>query len=150
VSDTLTLTRVYNAPRERVWKAWTDPAQLAKWWGPNGFTSPRCELDARPEGTLRIDMRAPDGSVLPLTGVYREVVAPERLVFLCSALDGNGGLIFEVLNTITFAKQGGKTKLTVQTQVLRKIPGADEGQVEGWTQTLVRLEQFLDNKQRKK
>jgi uncharacterized protein YndB with AHSA1/START domain len=150
VSDTLTLTRLYNAPRERVWKAWTDPEQLAQWWGPDGFTTPRCELDVRPAGMLRIDMRAPDGNVLPLTGVYREVVAPERLVFLCSAVDGNGQLIFEVLNTISFAKQGGKTKLTVQTQVLRKTPGADEGQVEGWTQTLVRLEELLDNKQRKK
>jgi uncharacterized protein YndB with AHSA1/START domain len=150
MSDTLTLTRVYNAPRERVWKAWTDPAQVARWWGPAGFTAPRCELDVRPGGTLGIDMRAPDGNVLPLTGVYREVVAPERLVFVCSALDGNGALIFEVLNTITFTKQGAKTKLTVQTQVLRKIPGADEGQVEGWTQTLVRLEEFLDNKPRKK
>jgi uncharacterized protein YndB with AHSA1/START domain len=150
MSDTLTLTRLYNAPRERVWKAWTDPEQVAQWWGPNGFTTPRCELDVRPAGMLRIDMRAPDGKVLPLTGVYREVVAPERLVFLCSALDENGALIFEVLNTITFAKQGGKTKLTVQTQVLRKTPGAAEGQVEGWTQTLVRLEEFLENKQRKK
>ncbi len=56
----LVLTRVFDAPRERVWKAWTDPRQVAQWWGPAGFTNPRCEVDVRPGGVLRIDMRGPD------------------------------------------------------------------------------------------
>ena len=143
----LVLTRVFNAPRERVWKAWTDPNQVAQWWGPAGFTNPRCEVDVRPGGVLRIDMRGPDGTVYPMSGVYREVVSPERLVFTGSALDEKGKPLFEVLNTVTFADQGGKTKLTVQAQVVRKIAAvADQylkGQEQGWSQSLERLEEFL-------
>jgi uncharacterized protein YndB with AHSA1/START domain len=142
----LVLKRVFNAPRERVWKAWTDPRQLAQWWGPAGFTNPVCEADVRPGGAIRIDMRGPDGTVYPMTGVYREVVAPERLVFTASALDEKGRPLFEVLNTVTFAKQGGKTLLTVRAQVVNKTAGADaylEGMEEGWSQSLVRLEALL-------
>jgi uncharacterized protein YndB with AHSA1/START domain len=142
----LVLKRVFNAPRERVWKAWTDPRQLAQWWGPAGFTNPVCEADVRPGGAIRIDMRGPDGAVYPMTGVYREVVAPERLVFTASALDEKGRPLFEVLNTVTFAKQGGKTLLTVRAQVVNKTAGADaylEGMEEGWSQSLVRLDALL-------
>ena len=142
----LVLKRVFNAPRERVWKAWTDPRRLAQWWGPAGFTNPVCEADVRPGGAIRIDMRGPDGAVYPMTGVYREVVAPERLVFTASALDEKGRPLFEVLNTVTFAKQGGKTLLTVRAQVVNKTAGADaylEGMEEGWSQSLVRLEALL-------
>ena len=142
----LVLKRVFNAPRERVWKAWTDPRQLAQWWGPAGFTNPVCEADVRPGGAIRIDMRGPDGAVYPMTGVYREVVAPERLVFTASALDEKGRPLFEVLNSVTFAKQGGKTLLTVRAQVVNKTAGADaylEGMEEGWSQSLVRLEALL-------
>jgi uncharacterized protein YndB with AHSA1/START domain len=142
----LVLKRVFNAPRERVWKAWTDPRRLAQWWGPAGFTNPVCEADVRPGGAIRIDMRGPDGTVYPMTGVYREVVAPERLVFTASALDEKGRPLFEVLNTVTFAKQGGKTLLTVRAQVVNKTAGADaylEGMEAGWSQSLVRLEALL-------
>ena len=142
----LVLKRVFNAPRERVWKAWTDPRQLAQWWGPAGFTNPVCEADVRPGGAIRIDMRGPDGAVYPMTGVYREVVAPERLVFAASALDEKGRPLFEVLNTVTFAKQGGKTLLTVRAQVVNKTAGADaylEGMEAGWSQSLVRLDALL-------
>jgi uncharacterized protein YndB with AHSA1/START domain len=142
----LVLKRVFNAPRERVWKAWTDPRQLAQWWGPAGFTNPVCEADVRPGGAIRIDMRGPDGAVYPMTGVYREVVAPERLVFTASALDEKGRPLFEVLNAVTFAKQGGKTLLTLRAQVVSKTAGADaylEGMEAGWSQSLVRLEALL-------
>jgi uncharacterized protein YndB with AHSA1/START domain len=142
----LVLKRVFNAPRERVWKAWTDPRRLAQWWGPAGFTNPVCEADVRPGGAIRIDMRGPDGTVYPMTGVYREVVAPERLVFTASALDEEGRPLFEVLNTVTFAKQGGKTLLTVRAQVVNKTAGADaylEGMEAGWSQSLVRLDALL-------
>jgi uncharacterized protein YndB with AHSA1/START domain len=91
-------------------------------------------------------MRGPDGTVYPMTGVYREVVAPERLVFTASALDEKGRPLFEVLNTVTFAKQGGKTLLTVRAQVVNKTAGADaylEGMEAGWSQSLVRLEALL-------
>ena len=72
----LVLTRIFDAPRAIVFKAWTDPQQLARWWGPKGFTNPVCELDPRVGGTLRIVMRAPDGQEHPMTGVFREIVEP--------------------------------------------------------------------------
>ena len=90
VERKLTLTRTLNAPRSLVFKAWTDPKQLAQWWGPKGFTNPVCELDLRVNGEIRIDMRAPDGKVYPMAGAYREIVEPERLVFTAAALDATG------------------------------------------------------------
>jgi uncharacterized protein YndB with AHSA1/START domain len=138
----LVFTRILDVPRERVWKAWTDPKQLAMWWGPGGFTNPVCELDLRPGGALRIDMRGPDGIVYPMVGVYREIVAPERLVFTASALDAERRPLFEVLNTVTFAAQGSMTRLTVEARVLSRGAGADTylaGMEQGWIQTLDRL-----------
>ena len=105
----LDITRVFDAPREVGWKAWTDPKKMAQWWGPHGFTNPVCELDARPGGQIRVDMRGPDGTVYPMTGVYREITPPERLVFTSAASDEEGNPLFEVLNTVTFAEQSGKT-----------------------------------------
>src|ERR1700688_4411146 len=93
-------TRVFDAPRGLVFKVWTDPKHVAQWWGPHGFTNPVCELDARPGGAIRIHMRGPDGTIYPMTGVYREIVEPERLVFTSVPLDKNGDPLFEVLNTV--------------------------------------------------
>ncbi|MGA2539857.1 MAG: SRPBCC domain-containing protein, partial [Terracidiphilus sp.] len=70
----LEISRLFNAPRELVYAAWTDPKQLAQWWGPKGFTNPRCEVDVRPGGKIHIDMRAPDGVVYPMAGAFREVI----------------------------------------------------------------------------
>src|SRR5260370_33691510 len=82
---TVVITRVLDAPRELVFRAWTDAKHLARWWGPKGFTNPVCEVDARPGGALRIVMRAPDGAEHPMTGVFREIMAPARLVFTSAA-----------------------------------------------------------------
>jgi uncharacterized protein YndB with AHSA1/START domain len=92
-------TRVVDAPRRLVFEARTDPKHVAQWWSPHGFTNPVCELDVRPGGAIRIDMRGPDGIVYPMTGVYQEIVEPERLVFTSAALDDEGKPLFEVLNT---------------------------------------------------
>ncbi len=138
----LITTRVFDAPRELVFKAWADPVRLQRWWGPKGFTNPRCEVDARPGGTIRIDMRAPDGIVYPMVGVFHEVVEPERLVFSSSALDKNGEPLFDVLNTVTFAEEGGKTKLTLHVVVSKVQAEAAPhlaGMEEGWNMTLDRL-----------
>ena len=94
----------------------TDPAHLARWWGPNGFTTPLCEVDATPGGKIRIDMRGPDGTVYPMTGVFREVTPPERLVFTTTPLDPSGKPLFETLNIVNFADQDGKTTVTVQAR----------------------------------
>ena len=142
----LVLTRVFDAPRERVWKAWTDQELLAQWWGPRGFTNPVCELDARIAGAIRIDMRGPDGIVYPMTGVVRELVEPERLVFACTPLDTEGHAVFEVLNTVTFAERKGKTTVTVKARVTMATPSAVpylEGMEAGWAQSLDRLGMLL-------
>ncbi len=139
------ITRVLDAPRGLVFKAWTDPAQLAQWWGPHGFTNPVCQADARPGGAIRIDMRGPEGTVYPMTGVYREIVEPERLVFTSAALDEDGAPLFEVLNTVTFVERKGKTTLTVRARVLTTTAkGAPylDGMEEGWTQSLERLADY--------
>jgi uncharacterized protein YndB with AHSA1/START domain len=137
--------RVLPAPRARVFAAWTDAKLLAKWWGPNGFTSPRCEIDARPGGKIAIDMRAPDGTTEAMTGTVREVVAPERLVFISSVPDPDGKPI-EILNLVTFVESGGKTTLTLRSRVHRIEPAALKllnGMNEGWSQSLDRLEASL-------
>jgi uncharacterized protein YndB with AHSA1/START domain len=141
----LVVTRIVDAPREVVFRAWTDPEQLKHWWGPKGFTNPVCEIDPRPGGAIRIDMRAPDGVVYPMTGVYVEVVEPERLVFTSMALDKDGHAMFENLNTVIFAEHGGRTKLTVHVKVAKSTAQAAPhlaGMEEGWKMTLDRLADY--------
>src|SRR5258708_3567492 len=98
----LVLTREFEAPRELVFKVWTDPKHVAQWWGPRGFTNPVCELDLRPAGAILIHMRGPDGTVYPMTGVYQEIVEPERLVVTSAALDAACHPMVEMLTTLTF------------------------------------------------
>jgi uncharacterized protein YndB with AHSA1/START domain len=146
----MVLTRVLNAPRDLVFKVWTDAEQLAKWWGPKGFSNPVCEVGLHPGGAIRIHMRGPDGVVYPMTGVYQEIVAPERLVFASSALGENDQPLFEVLHTVTFAEEGHKTRLTVRAQVVKTTAAAAphlKGQEEGWSQSLDRLDRLLNSKQ---
>jgi uncharacterized protein YndB with AHSA1/START domain len=138
----LILSRLVDAPRELVFRMWTDPAHLAKWWGPQGFTNPVCEIDVRPGGALRIVMRAPDGTDYPMAGVFREIVAPERLVFTYCALDRDGNILLDGVTVVSFAEQGGQTKLTVQTHAVALVPAAVrylDGMKAGWDQTLDRL-----------
>lgn len=143
---TLVITRTFDASANVVFGAWTDPKQVAKWWGPSGFTNPVCELDVRPGGAIRVHMRAPDGTVYPMSGIYQEVAPPERLVFSSSALDQEGRPLFEILNTVTFSEQGGRTVLRLEARVLKataQAPQFLDGMDEGWRQTLVRLAQHL-------
>jgi uncharacterized protein YndB with AHSA1/START domain len=140
------ITRIFDAPRELVFKAWTDPKHVTRWWGPKDFTNPVCEMDVRPGGALRIVMRAPNGVDYPMRGVFREIVEPERLVFTNIALDESGNAVLEGLTTVTFAEHGGKTKLTLQTSTVGLVAEAAqklEGMEEGWTQSLERLAELV-------
>jgi uncharacterized protein YndB with AHSA1/START domain len=144
--DEITLSRVLDAPRELVFSAWTDPAHVAEWWGPGGFTSKVIAWDSRPGSPIRIDMHAPNGVVYPMNGTMIEVVPPERFVFTAGALDAEGRSMFDVLTTATFAEQGGRTRLTLNARVTRKTPQADQhikGMKAGWTQSLERLAAFV-------
>jgi uncharacterized protein YndB with AHSA1/START domain len=142
----LTITCVFDAPRELVFKAWIDPKQMAQWWGPKGFTNPVCELDVRPGGAIRIHMRAPDGMVHPMTGTFREIAAPERLVFTAIAEDKAGKPLLEALTTVTFEEHGGKTRLTVQASAVGLVDVGWQmlqGMEAGWRQSLERLGELV-------
>jgi uncharacterized protein YndB with AHSA1/START domain len=142
----VTITRVFDTPRNHVFKAWTDPKQLAQWWGPDRFTNPVCELDVRVGGAILIHMRAPDGTIYPMTGTFREIVPPERLVFLAVAEDHSGNRHLESLTTVTFEEQGGKTKLTVHAKAVGFSAAAPQmlgGMEAGWTQSLERLAELV-------
>jgi uncharacterized protein YndB with AHSA1/START domain len=147
----VTITRVYDAPRELVWKAWTDPKHLTQWWGPKSFSNPICEVDARPGGAIWIVMRGPKGTDndndFPMSGTFHEVVEPERLVFTAVAEDTDGNPLLTAHTTVTFEKApGGKTKLTVHAEGKGIAPIAPQmlaGMEAGWTQSLEKLAELL-------
>ena len=143
----LTLTRILDAPRDLVWKAWTEPEHLAQWWGPHGFTNPVCEVDLRPGGALLIHMRGPDGNTYPMNGTFHEIVPPERLVFSNSVPGPDGQSHLEGVTVVTLEDQGSKTQMTVQSKATGFTDAAIfmiEGMEPGWTQSLERLETFVN------
>jgi uncharacterized protein YndB with AHSA1/START domain len=138
----IVLERTFDAPAELVFRCWTDPTLMARWWGPSGFTNPVCELNVRVGGTWRIVMRGADGTDYPCHGVYQEVVPAERLVFTNIATDAAGKPVLEGLTTVTFAEADGKTKMTVKTGAVALVgfaAGYLEGMEIGWAQSLDRL-----------
>ncbi len=142
----VTITRLLAAPRGLVFRAWTEAEHLARWWGPNGFSNPVCEVDARVGGELRIVMRGPDGTDYPMRGVFREVVAPERLVFTNFPVDALDRPLMDGLTTVTFAEEAGRTRLTVVTRATGLSPVAArmlDGMQAGWTQSIDRLEVYV-------
>ena len=144
----VTLTRIINAPREMVFKAWIEKDQLEKWWGPKGFTNPVCEINSTPGGTILIHMRAADGTMHPMDGEFHEIVEPEKIVFTSAALNKNGERLFEVLNTVTFDDENGKTKLTLHAAISSITDEGKpylDGMNEGWSQSTDRLDDLVSN-----
>jgi uncharacterized protein YndB with AHSA1/START domain len=137
----LVISRVFDAPRALVFKVWTDPKHVAQWWGPIGFTTTIQVMDVRPGGHWRYTMRGPDGNDYPFDGAYLEVDEPERLVF-----DGtiHGDVKQGVWTEVTFAEQGGKTRVTVR-QVFSFESAATRGAPIGWNQQLDRLTEYMAN-----
>lgn len=144
---TLVTTKVFDAPVALVYRAWTDSAQLAKWFPPEGFTAPRCEVDPRPGGVFRVDMQAPDGPpmegrVFPGPGQFHEVVPNERIVFTMSPELGEGHRLPTVRTTVRFEALGGRTRVTVE-QTLPTVAEyetmAKTGMTEGIRQSLDKL-----------
>jgi uncharacterized protein YndB with AHSA1/START domain len=129
-----------------VWNAWTDPKQVSQWWGPHGFTAPKVELDVRPGGELKIEMQGPDGTVYPSPGVFREVSEPDRLVMSMRLVNDEGESLIEALQTVMFAEENGKTRVTLEVELVHVAPEAADaaaGAKEGWDETLDRLEEYL-------
>jgi uncharacterized protein YndB with AHSA1/START domain len=136
----LTMTRLYDAPRALVFKAWTDPVEVAKWWGPRGFTTEMRQWGA----TIDITMNG-YGMSHPMGGAILEVVPNERLVFTAVAYMG-GEAALENLNTVTFEDVGGKTRITVHVVVKRATETAAPalaGMEQGWNQSLDRLGELV-------
>ncbi len=119
----LVITRVFDAPRDLVWKAFTESDRLASWWGPTGFAMLVRTLDFRPGGVFLYAMRSPDGHIMWGKFVYRDIQAPEHLVFVNSFSDEDGNITrapfsltwpLEVLNTVTLTESDGKTTVTLR------------------------------------
>lgn len=139
----MVLTRVLDAPRELVWEVWTDPQHIGQWWGPRGFTTTTYSMDVRPGGVWRFVMHGPDGVDYKNKIVYIEIVKPERLVYNHGDDEGEAGQ-FHV--TVTFAAQGGKTKVTMRVlfaSAAERDKVVKSGAVEGGKQTLERLAEHL-------
>jgi uncharacterized protein YndB with AHSA1/START domain len=142
----LVISRLINAPRERVYEAWT--TQLPRWWGPHGMTTPVCEMDLRPGGQFRTVMRAPDGTEYPTRGVFLEVVAPERIVFTDAFHPGwapNPALFFTAITT--FERAGaGRTNCIARAlhwTVASRQEHEQMGFHQGWGESLDRLARLV-------
>ena len=109
----LIFTRVFDAPRELVWRVWTEPGHVTKWWGPKGFTTTSGEMDVRPGGYWEFVMHGPDGRDYKNCIHYIEVAKPERLIYRNSGEAGDEPVRFEV--TVTFEAVGPQTKVTMHT-----------------------------------
>jgi len=138
----LVITRIIDAPRHIVFQAWTEPDRVARWWGPQGFTTVYHDMDIRPGGAFRVCMRSPEGAEHWKQGVYREVVEPERLVFTFAWEEADGKPGHQTLVTVTFAERGDKTELRLHQAVFETIARRDEHQ-HGWTSTLERFAEYL-------
>jgi uncharacterized protein YndB with AHSA1/START domain len=146
----LVIERVFDAPRELVWKAFTQPEHVMRWFGPKGFTSPVSQIDLRVGGKYLNCMRSPDGQDYWSTGVYREIVPPERLVYTDSFADADGNPVsasyyglgddwgYELLVTLTLADLGGKTKLTLSQLGLPESV-INEQTLAGWNESFDKL-----------
>jgi uncharacterized protein YndB with AHSA1/START domain len=150
------ISRMFDAPRALVWKAWTEPERLKQWWSPKGFTTHTCKVDLRPGGMFLYGMRAPDGAEVWGRFIYREIVAPEKLDFIVSFSNPAGGVTrhpwseswpLHTRSIVTFEEQGGRTKVSVRwtpheaTDIERKTfeEGRDSMQ-QGWTGTFDQLD----------
>ncbi len=154
IRSEILVERVIDAPRELVWKAWTEPGYVKRWWGAKGFTEPVVRIDLREGGRYLFGMRSPEGQDFWSTGEYREIAPAERLVFTDSFSDAEGNVVpasyygmtgdwpLELVATVTFEDADGGTKLTIRE------PGvpADEDRdmaVVGWNESLDKLADVL-------
>jgi uncharacterized protein YndB with AHSA1/START domain len=138
----LVITRAFDAPRALVFKAWTEPARLVRWWGPQGFKTPSCKMDVRPGGAWRICMRSPEGTDHWVQGVFREVVEPERLAFTWAWEDAEGKPGHQTVVRVHFTEQAGKTRLVVHQGAFESA-SARAAHESGWSGSLDRLDAYL-------
>jgi len=138
----LVITRIIDAPRALVFKAWTQPEHVARWWGPQGYITTFCAMDIRPGGAYRVCMRSPQGTDHWKRGTFREIEPPERIVFTFAWEDANGQPGHELMTTVTFAEHGTKTKLTLHQALFETNERRDDHQG-GWTSCLERFAEYM-------
>jgi len=139
--SSLRLVRVFPAPRERVFRAWTDPDELRRWWGPGLFSTPRAHVDLRPGGRYELVMQPPVGEPLILAGTFLEITAPERLVYTWRWESGVPEPR-ESLVTVEFRDRGGATEVVLIHRDLPAGPAAEPYR-EGWESGLDKLGEAL-------
>ena len=143
---TLEITRIFKAPRDRVFEAWTKPDFLAAWWGPKGMSLPEHEFNVHEGGAWRTVMRSSEGKDHFVSGVFKEIVAKERLVFTWSwTIDGERS--HESLVTVTFGDAQAGTKVHLHQALLTSKSDRD-GHKQGWAGTFENLDDFLEGKPR--
>jgi uncharacterized protein YndB with AHSA1/START domain len=159
----LVITRVFNAPRELVFKAWSDAKHLAQWWGPKGFEMGVMKLDFRPGGEFHYSMKTPDGQTMWGKFIYREIAPPDRLVFVNGFANEKGEFIqspminpwpLEILNTVTLTEHAGKTTLTLRggpinasEEQMQAFENLRASMQQGFKGTFDQLEEYLAQKQ---
>lgn len=146
----IVITRIFDAPRELVFEAYTDPSLVPKWWGPRNLTTAVDKMDVRPGGVWRFVQRDPDSNEYAFNGVYKEIVSPERLVYTFE-FEGMPGHV--LLETVTFEEEDDKTKLTDKAhyKTLEDLEGMlQSGMESGATETMDRFGELLQKIQKGK
>jgi len=139
--DVLSIERLIPAPPQKVFDLWTDPEKLVQWWGPEGFKIPAHALDVRPGGRWRTTMKSPDGSLHTVSGVFRTVDPPNRLVFTWAWDDDKGLRGHETEVIVTFHAAPGGTRLTLVQQNFENAASRDN-HGKGWASTFNNLERL--------
>jgi uncharacterized protein YndB with AHSA1/START domain len=144
----ITIERVFRAPVERVWRAWTDPAEVMRWWGPEGFTAPIVEFDFRVGGALKIVMRSPQGVDFPNEGEFVEIVPVRRLAVITRAFPlKEGGHRLEGLTEVEFHDEDTRTRMVLTASILRAasdMAGPISGMEQGWGGSIVKLGRLVE------
>ena len=140
----LVIDRLFNAPREVVFEAWTRAEHVVRWWGPNDFTLPFCEMDFRVGGSYKYCMRSPGGEEHWVWGTYQEIDPPAKLVFTWDRKDLEGNPRSNSVVTLTFTEYEGKTKFTLHQGIFEFADDCAE-HYGGWSECLNRLAEFVEN-----
>jgi uncharacterized protein YndB with AHSA1/START domain len=147
----VSITRVLKAPRDLVWRAWTDIEMLKQWWGPEQFTNPVVEGDVKVGGVMHITMRGPKGTPfdmdMPMVKRYREIVPGRKLVFENEPIGPNGERLLEGVTTVTFSDHPDGTLMEMTTDAKALAPmavGMLQGMEPGWAQSFDKLARLLE------
>ena len=165
MSEEFVISRTLDAPRDLVWKAWTERERMREWFGPKGFTMTKATLDFRPGGIFHYCLQGPDGKEMWGKWTFREIVPQTRIVLVSSFSDEKGGITVhpmapkwprEMLSTTTLEEKDGKTTITITWSPLNPTPDEQktfdsslDGMKMGWSGTFEQLTAYLAKEQKK-